>query len=447
MSRLHIDDILADPHAYAAAIRKVFGKRNRLNKGFMQAYGGVSYYAAYLRNRSLGKVLAKTVASGDYVFAPVDLWFLKLRSKTRAVHRATFIDQIIGAVVYQVVSENARVLGLPGLYSYLPGKSNYQAMQDFAAYVRDYRRRVPDPRKRGLFVLQSDFEKYGDNLPVHQDAFIWTKLREVIEVGTDRAISDNAWQLIQSLVRPVVRDPGGLEFSRLRGIPMGTPIVPMVNVLAAAPLDEMLADTEGAFYARFNDDFLIAHPDRDVVINADAKINELLKPLGVQRNKKKDILTYFNGAGRRCEMDSRFQGSSHIDFLGLSVTFAGTVAAGPKRIARVMTEVCRRLDRTAHAIRDYHIDARAACLSRVTNRMLTPGHAFTVPGMASMLRDTNDRSLLRDIDYRIARKIVQCATEQPGVRGFRRLSMRELRERHGLMSLVQIRNAAIPRSG
>jgi hypothetical protein len=295
-----------------------------------------------------------------------------------------------------------------------------------------------------LFVLQSDFEKYGDNLPVHDNAFIWEKLRKVVELDQDGPVSENAWQLIKSLVRPVVRDSDGAEFARLYGIPMGAPIVPMVNNLAAAPLDDMVSGIDGAYYARFNDDFLIAHPDRAVVLDFDAKLNALLDPLGVRRNQKKDILTYFNGAGRPCVEDARFRGASRIDFLGLSVTFEGTVAVGPKRCARMLKEISRRLDRTTQALRGHDLDAKAGRLTRVTNRMLTPGHPFAVAGIASILRNTNDRHLLEDIDYRIARKIVQCATGQSGVRGFRRLAISDLRERYGLVSFAERRNATRP---
>ena len=441
MKPLNLDDVLADPDYYSDAIQKVFEKKNMNAKAYNEAEKGVSYYGAFLQHRSLARVLARTVSRGNYRCSPVELWSIRLRKKTREAHLPTFTDQIVGSVIYRVVSQNAQVLGQPGLYSYLPGVSNYTAMKDFADFVRDHRRQHKDPRQRGLYVLQSDFEKYGDNLPVHEEAYIWNRLREVLDAGSKGKISDQAWSLVKSLVRPVVNTSDEIQFSRLFGIPMGVPIVPMVNNLAASPLDDLLAELGSAFYARFNDDFLIAHPDRSVVVEANNRINDLLEPLGVRRNQKKDILSYFNGAGRHCSEDPSFLPSSRIDFLGLSVSFDGTLASGPKRIARLTSKVCQRIDRTGHALGKMPVEQKAQHLVRMTNNMLTPEHSLAVPGLKSILRDTDDRALLKQIDYQIARKIVQMATGLSGNHGFRTLPMRALRQRWALISLVNQRNA------
>ncbi|MCR9136239.1 MAG: reverse transcriptase domain-containing protein [Alphaproteobacteria bacterium] len=439
MKPLNLDAVLADPDFYSDAIQRVFTKKNLHNKAFTEAHKGVSYYGAFLQHRSLAHTLAKTVSRGDYQCSPVELWMLRLRKKTRAAHLPTYTDQIVGSVVSRVISQNARIMGQPGLYSYLPGVSNYTAMQDFATYVRRHRHQVSDPRQRGLFVLQSDFEKYGDNLPVHQEAYIWQRLRDVIDVGG--AISDTSWKLVQTLVRPVVHTNRDSHFSRLFGIPMGVPIVPMVNNLAASPLDELLAKWNDAFYARFNDDFIIAHPDRNIVLEANHQIDGLLEPLGVRRNQTKDILSYFTGSGRHCDEDAEFRPCSRIDFLGLSVSFNGTMASGPKRITRFAREICRRLDRTANALTHMQFDEKTRHLVNVTNRMLTREHPFSAPGLKGILRDTNDRALLKQIDYQIARKLTQVATGLNGTRGFRRLPIRALRQRWGLISLVAERNS------
>ncbi|MEM7123601.1 MAG: hypothetical protein AAF563_20165 [Pseudomonadota bacterium] len=438
---LNLDDIIGDPDFYADAIKKIFNKKNERNQAFMEAQDGVSYIGTFILHRGLSRALAKTVSKGEYRFSPVNLWSLRLGNKTRQAHRSKFTDQIVGSVVYRVVSNNAQVMGMPGLYSYLPGTSNYAAMRDFARYVRDHRRDRKDPRQRGLFVLQSDFEKYGDNLPVHPDAYIWTVLRDVLGIDGNDDISDTAWSLVEDLVRPTVRDSDGFDFTRLYGIPMGVPIVPIVNNLAASPLDELFSQWDGAFYARFNDDFLFAHPDRSVLSEADEKVEELLEPLGVRRNRKKNILSYFNGAGRQCLTDPQFRGCSRIDFLGLSVSFDGTIGPGPKRIARLMTEVCKRLDRTGRVLDGLPLDDRTRHLVNVTNNMLAPDHVLSVLSVKGILRDTTDRNCLRQIDHRIAMKLVQVATGRTGARGFRQLPTRMLRQRYGLTSLVQRRNA------
>ena len=82
-----------------------------------------------------------------------------------------------------MLSNNARCYGLPGVWSYLPGLTNVGAMWAFAALIRAHRERV-GPRGGPLYVLQSDFEKYGDNCQVGPDAALWHTLREVASLGS-----------------------------------------------------------------------------------------------------------------------------------------------------------------------------------------------------------------------------------------------------------------------
>jgi len=60
--------------------------------------------------------------------------------------------------------------------------------------------------------------------------------------------------------------------------------------------------------------------------------------------------------------------------------------------------------------------------------------------VSAVLDATTDRGVLKDLDFRIARKIVQVATRRPGVRGSRALPPAVLRGEMGLVSLVHLRN-------
>jgi hypothetical protein len=63
-----------------------------------------------------------------------------------------------------------------------------------------------------LYVLQSDFEKYGDNLPVCRDAALWRILKDVAALGSPNGeIGSTTWDLITGLVRPVVRETDGTK--------------------------------------------------------------------------------------------------------------------------------------------------------------------------------------------------------------------------------------------
>jgi len=439
---ISISDALGDPASYVQAIQKIYGNRARRHNAFADAFLGVTYFSTYLNQRSLARTLARAVRKGDYVCSPVDQWTLHLGNKSRLAVAPCFTDQVLGSVVFDVLRRNIEAAGLPGVYSYLPGTSNYDAMRRLSDFLRACKKRVPDRRRQGLYVLQSDFKGYGDNLPVHPGAPIWSQLREVIGQGSGGVVPDPAWRIVESLVRPVVRDADGAEFVRMFGTPMGAPLTPMIHNLAAKPLDDLLVNWEGGFYARYNDDFVFAHPDLSQAIEADRRIEAVIAPLGIARNLKKDIRTYLNGAGRPCPMGSHYAGRHRIDLLGFSVDFDGGMAVGPKRTARLFARICKRLDRAAHIVDDLAVDDRARHLVGAANTLLDGDNPFCAPGIKSFRLLTTDRGVLKDMDNRIARKIVQLATGRPGMRGFRDIPPHELRTRWGLISLLASRNAA-----
>lgn len=435
-----IDRCLADPGTYETVILGIFAKHQQRGRAYTDAGGGVTYFETATKRRSLARAIAHSVAAGQYRPQPVDLWSLETKGKTRAAHLPGFTDHVVGSTLYQLLSHNARRYGLPGVYSYLPGLTNAAAMRAFAAFVRAHRNRVGSGGPP-LYVLQSDFDNYGDGLPIGPDAALWPILRKVAALGSPGGdLSENAWDLITALVRPVVRDSDGAQFTRLRGVPTGTPIVPVISNLAVLPMDRAILETEGIFYARYNDDFLLAHPDISAMHDADARIDATLGGLGVRRKQAKERRIALSATGMSATSDPAYRGRNRIDCLGLSVSHAGEITVGPHRLRRFMGRVTGRIDGAAAAAGPLPVIERVRHLVVTTNVMLDISSPFAVAGLSALLDTTTDRGVLKDLDFRIARKIVQAATGRPGVKGFRVLAPRALYAEMGLLSLVHLKN-------
>lgn len=435
-----IEERLADPKTYEDTILRIFTKRSERGSGFSEAYSGVSYFSTAAERQSLAKAIARSVTDGEFRPRPVDLWILETNGKRREAHLADFPDHVVGSALFKLLTHNARCYGLPGVYSYLSGVTNVVAMQTFAAFIRAHRDRV-GVKGPPLYVLQSDFEKYGDNLPVGRDAALWRILKEVAALGSPNGeIGSTTWDLITGLVRPVVRETDGTEFTRLKGVAMGTPLVPLLGNLAVAPMDAAITSIDGIFYARYNDDFIVAHSDLAALHEADARIDSLIDELGVKRKLSKELRTALSGTGQPSTQDPAYRGRDRIDCLGLTVSHAGTLSLGPHRLSRFIARVARRLDAAVPALSQASVDERARHLVATTNVMLDVTSPFAVAGLSSILDTTTDRGSLKDLDFRIARKIVQVATRRSGARGFRQLPPAVLYRDMGLVSLVHLRN-------
>jgi hypothetical protein len=437
---IDVEAQLANPKTYEDTILRIFTKRSERGAGFSEAHNGVSYFSTAAERRSLAKAIARSVADGEFRPRPVDLWILETNGKRREAHLADYADHVVGSALFKLLTHNARCHGMPGVYSYLSGVTNVVAMQTFTAFIRAHRERV-GVKGPPLYVLQSDFESYGDNLPVGPDAALWRIVRKVAALGSaDGEISSATWDLITALVRPVVRESDGTQFTRLKGVAMGTPLVPLLGNLAVVPMDEAITSIDGIFYARYNDDFIIAHSDLTALHEADSRIDSLVDELGVKRKLSKELRTALSGTGQPSAQDPAYLGRDRIDCLGLTVNYAGTLSLGPHRLSRFIARVARRLNAAGPALSHSPVDERARHLVAATNVMLDVTSPFAVAGLSSILDTTTDRGVLKDLDFRIARKIVQVATGRPGVRGFRQLPPAALYQDMGLVSLVHLRN-------
>ena len=437
-----IDKCLRDPQTYEDVILGIFTKKQQRGQAFTETEtdSGVTFFDTATKRKALARAIAHTVSTGNYQPQPVDLWSLESKDKVRAAHMPGFADHVVGSALYQLLTHNARSYGLPGVYSYLPGLTNATAMRALAAFVRGHRRRV-GPTGPPVYVMQSDFDHYGDGLPVGPDAAVWPILRDVAALGSPNGdLSENAWNLITALVRPVVRDSDGAEFTRLNGVPMGTPVVPVLSNVAVLPMDRAIQEIEGIFYARYNDDFLVAHSELAAMHEADAQIDAVLGGLGVRRKQAKERRTALSATGMPSTEDPAYRGGNRIDCLGLSVSHAGAVTVGPHRLRRFMGRFTARIDGAAAAVRSLPLADRARHLVATTNVMLDTASVFAVPGLPALLDATTDRDVLKDLDFRIARKIAQAATGRRGVTGFRLLPPRVLHTEMGLVSLVNVKN-------
>jgi hypothetical protein len=105
-----------------------------------------------------------------------------------------------------------------------------------------------------------------------------------------------------------------------------------------------------------------------------------------------------------------------------------------------MQRVCDRLHGATGALDGLDVAERVLHLVASANVMLDVTSPFAIPGLAALLDTTTDRGVLKDMDFRIARAIVQAATGRPGTRGFRTFPPRVLHGELGLVSLVNLRN-------
>jgi hypothetical protein len=382
----------------------------------------------------IAKELARAVPRGEYCFGVFTGQRAVIGGKERTLYRATITDAVVSAVLARVL----RALSDPALssrvYSYRLGRSALQGVRDFAEFVRAHRAAVVDPRQRGLYVVRRDVARYGESIPVGSDSALWPLLAELWQTS---GIAPNHpfAKLCEEAVRPRISAENGAAHRLERGVPTGSPIQPVICNLYLSELDRSLESLNEGFYARYGDDILFAHQDRELSAEASARIERSLSALGLSLKAEKVLNYYFTGCGRSA---SAAQGTTFIEYLGLRVAFSGAVGLPTLKARRLLRNLLRRAENVQSLAGAEGVSSLDTVCGAV--RAALDVRQGVAEPLASHVRSAvDDRAQLRHLDYLLALGIARRLAGQRGVRAFRKVSYRSLR-RSGLPSLTKQRN-------
>jgi hypothetical protein len=401
---------------------------------------GVSLERIVSSRRRVAKLLARTVARGEYRSEPATLREIVADGKVRTVFAYRLTDAIVHGVVADVLEEQLAPGLSCSLYSYRPGISWWNAVSSFASYVREHRRARSDVGTRGLYVLRRDVESYTDLIPVAPDSTVWSLVRELLASPDSPPIEPDDWRLIESVVRPEILIDGGLAM-RAYGVPMGQPITNVIGNLYLTGLDQELDSVPCSFYGRYSDDLVFAHPDAEVARRADRLIDTCLDELGLRLNQEKCRTFYLTAAGRASADWPEARGTNSVPVLGMNVSADATVSLSRNKLRRLFRDTNARAVRTAASLRVGGWDERGRVVCAALNRAMDPHmHPFREASAVLLRRAVTDRRQLRQIDLMLARTVVHAVTGHGGPRALRAVPYRTVRSDWGLRSVFHDRN-------
>ncbi len=430
---------LADRRAYERQIERIHQRSLMTSRLYDLRQDDVSLASIIINRGKVARLLAREVGRGRYTLEPGELRTIRVRDKNREVFACRLTDLIVHGVVADLVADAVRPLISPRVFSYRKGVAPLTPISQFAAYIRAERRRHTDPRKRGVYVLRRDVDSYTDAIPIGRSSPLWAMLEE--GMGTPLP------PLVGQVIRAELRLPDGATVCRLRGLPMGQPIASVIANLYLRDIDRALEDVPGGFYARYGDDFLFAHPDPHVAREADDLIDRALERLSLTVNEQKRRTSYLTPAGRPSDDWPAAKGAPYVPFLGARLTAHGTVGIDGKKIHGLLGEIKRRVVATSRTLAGADRDEIGRAVCGVVNAALDPRSALTQQRSAVLLRRVvTDRRQLEQLDYAIARIIVEARTGRRSVRALREIPIRQLRDEWGLCSLVAARNRVRSRS-
>jgi hypothetical protein len=417
---------LGDPSRYQRQLERLHARVMGTGRLWELHQDGVPFAELLHDKNKLARLLARSVRDGSFRTTPARRYIAHI-DKKRELYRFSLFDLLVHSVAAEVLDEAIATRLSPRLYSFRAGRSSWQAVQDLALFTRRHAQARPDPRTRGLYVLRADVRRFCESVPLAEHAPLWPLLAEVL--GEDLP-------LMRSLLRPIALDADQQTTMPIVGLPFGSPITNVILNLYLSPIDEILAEAPGGFYARFGDDLVFAHEDAAKVQWALDEVRTRVEKRGLTLSAHKLRSLYFNGAGRSAP---EFAGTRTIQFLGLEVAFDGTIRLPRDKWREVLLELRARIRRTYALATGASEDARIAAQCRVANEALDPRSLLSQHHALTLAQLITDRHQLAELDHYVALAIAETISGVQGVRAFRRVSRRHLRA-SGLQSQVVLRN-------
>ena len=268
-----------------------------------------------LENRDLFlNAIKNSIIRDDFEFSLMKRIELKTNGKTREIYITNYADRILLMAIQNLISLELRDFHSPYLFSFRKGYGPKKAALMLSKFLKGL-------KGKEIFFVGRDISSYGDSI---DHALMDDILNDIPELAKSR------------LILPLLKKSYRCEFYSgpekevaaclSKGIPSGSPVVPLLENIYLRELDKELGAVGGTFYARYGDDFIFVTSDKFVAQNAIQKINQVITKLKLKISQKK-IKNYVLGATKKY---SDFQRREFFEWIGITFYQSGMYSFRPK---------------------------------------------------------------------------------------------------------------------
>ena len=430
---------LHDPKRFEFQIDKMFNKmKNEKGIGslFDTTQEGIPFFTFSYDRKELARTIAASIKNETFRLTPLRQKKIKVKNKNkeRLVYHVTPLDKIVLCVLARLLTEILEPFLNDCVYSYRKGVSPRDEVMALGAFIKKQRKGDP---KKGVYLLQSDIASYSDEINVQETSPFWEQLESQFS-KLNIFPTEYQWYLIKEAIRPAHYNLDGALQMNLKGAPTGSPITTLLYNFYVTPVDFYHMYEPTLFYARYSDDIIICHPVRDILESSEDYLHIYLNAVSLTLSPKKTRRYYLSPAGNQTP-GSKWQGLNQLDLLGYSLTATGDFCISSARQTKFIKKIRYIIRNTLKVIPDASPEERGRTLCKVLNSVLTE-KAMTNSTLLG-LKHSSDLSQLKRLDYLIAKMIAESLSIQKGVRAFREIPYKMIREDWGLISLTKERTA------
>lgn len=412
-------------------IYRLLYKAQQKNLTKYQQQEQISLLSITLFAKSFANALLKDLRAEQFRFSNLpEKWIFKNKKK-RAIYPLTITDKIVQILLIEKLQRTTLQFLSPHCYSYRSDINHFTAIKEFAAYLKKH-------KEKDIFVIKSDIRDYTDNIPIGENSELWTILKKLLEFNFSN-IDIYFNELITAAIRPQIKRNNVL-YQKYIGVAMGTPISTLIANLYLTEVDRTISAIPEIFYARYGDDILIAHNNINQITEARETLTSLLQRLQLPTQLNKEHQLYLTRAGKSY-VALTWQGTTRVEYLGFSINRLGNITISARRFKLAWQRLQTRIDNHHQNTQLTAVSQQCQSLCNLINQLSDINDILHDKYLMDFIRITDDRALLKQLDYLIAKKIAEKVSGKTGVRAFRNIPYQELRQKYQLKSLVMIKNS------
>ena len=435
-----IEKRLSDPKLYLNEIDRLHQQLQKNHKLFDKKQNGAQFYQISMQRKKIAKMLARSVSQQEYELTICQQNWIDIAGKSQPLLSYPITDRIVIGALYQAILPETQTTFHETLFSFIKGRSNYQATKMICEHLKNTSKNHPNGHL-DLYVLKTDICDYTNSIPIGPQAPIWGLLKSLIShCDPSYDISPYLWNLLSSVIRPSYYTPDGNLVENFIGVAYGTQMTTLIANLYLSKLDHQLSLMPDLFHIRYGDDIVLMHKNPDILNSSYALLKEFIHEYHLSINPDKNQWIYLTKAGRPCSINPLFCGKHEFDYLGFNIQADGSLRIKKKYTHQFMKQVHSRIRSSAHLTKNLSLDQRASAICSAVNEAMRRESPFIVKDLHRYYSQHDDRKQLKQMDRQIALWVAQALCGVYNQSAFRIIPYKKIRSEWHLPSLCHTRN-------
>lgn len=257
-----------------------------------------------LRNKKeFHQTVIEYVVNEDISLSPMKLVEL-ITNKKRDIYIANWAERILLMMAQNTLSQILEKYLSDHTYAFRKGMGPVVAKQNLKEFLKR--------NKNDLYIYQGDISSYGDSINQEKlsndlssiNELKGTKLLEIIIKSIDANYIDKESEI----------------HSIKRGIPSGSPLVPVLENFYLKEMDFQFSKNKNSFYARYGDDFIIICKSEEEIRHEEIWLNKYLEGKELKIKSEKMKKTFFSKDKKN---KKEFLQKKSIEWIGLKFHESG----------------------------------------------------------------------------------------------------------------------------